>query len=344
MTAEIPLNFWTKRADKGGNPSSRFMVSPAVARMPIFMHMSLSPSLSQQSNPYSDADIMRRIDACPKLASLQSINRALAGLVNSEQSFNSQIAEIIRRDPSLTARLLRMVNSVYFGLTAKVNNIEEAVFYLGLRQIRELSMATPVIEEMEKITRSPLRLPWRDLWKHSIGAAIMTREILATTTLLIDDDTDYIVGLLHNAGKVIMASAFPAEFGQIVAEEFEDTEAVCARERELIGWDHARIGGYYLKRHQLAVEITDAVLFHNTPEKAAENMFYAAAVQIADQLVRYAGIPGGFEKVPPVQAESWIELPGWKILYGDGEKESRLARAALANSLQRLPGLLSGLV
>src|ERR1700750_1800756 len=90
---------------------------------------------------YSDAEITKRIDACPKLASLQSINRALAGLVNSEQSFNSQIAEIIRRDPSLTARLLRMVNSVYFGLTAKVNNIEEAVFYLGLRQIRELSMA-----------------------------------------------------------------------------------------------------------------------------------------------------------------------------------------------------------
>ncbi len=309
------------------------------------MVMTLSTSLSQLSPlPYSDADIMRRIDACPKLASLQSINRALAGLVNSEQSVNAQIAEIIRRDPSLTARLLRMVNSVYFGLTAKVNNIEEAVFYLGLRQIRELSLATPVIEEMEKITSSPLRLPWRDLWKHSIGSAIMTREILATTTLLIDDDTDYIVGLLSNVGKVVMASAFSKEFGLIVDECYENTEAVCMRERELIGWDHARIGGYYLKRHQLAVEITDAVLFHNTPEKAAENMFYAAAVQIADHLVRYSGIPGGFEKIVPIKADAWVELPGWKILYGDGEKETRIARAAIANSLQRLPGMLNGLI
>lgn len=287
---------------------------------------------------------MRRIDACPKLASLQSINRALAGLVNSEQSFNSQIAEIIRRDPSLTARLLRMVNSVYFGLTAKVNNIEEAVFYLGLRQIRELSMATPVIEEMEKITRTPIRLPWRDLWKHSIGSAIMTREILATTTLLIDDDTDYIIGLLHNVGKVVLATAFPQEFAQIVEASYTNTDQVCEAERTLIGWDHARIGGYYLQRHQLSAEITDAVLYHNNPEAAPNHAFYAAAVQVADQLVRYAGIPGGFEKVDTIKDEAWLELAGWRILYGEGEKETRIARAALSNSVQRLPTVLNGLI
>lgn len=297
-----------------------------------------------KSRPYTDAEITRRIDACPKLASLQSINRALAGLVNSEQSFNSQIAEIIRRDPSLTARLLRMVNSVYFGLTAKVNNIEEAVFYLGLRQIRELSMATPVIEELEKINRSAVRLPWRDLWKHSIGSAIMTREILATTTLLIDDDTDYIIGLLHNVGKVVLASAFPEEFARIVGTAFRTVADVSTLERELIGWDHARVGGYYLQRHQLSSEITDAVYYHNEPENAPNHAFYAAAVQVADQLVRYAGIPGGFENVAPIADDAWLELPGWKILYGTGEKETRIARAALSNSVQRLPTVLSGLV
>ncbi len=287
---------------------------------------------------------MRRIDACPKLASLQSINSALAGLIKSEQSITGQIAEIIRRDPSLTARLLRMVNSVYFGLSAKVNNIEEAVFYLGLRQIRELSMATPVIEDLEKINRSTLRLPWRDLWKHSIGSAIMTREILATTQLHIDDDTDYIVGLLHNVGKVILASTFPEEFARIVGGSYSGTAAVCARERELIGWDHARAGGYYLTRHQLAPEITDAVMHHNDPASAVENAHFAAAVQIADQVVRSAGIPGGFEQVPPLSDEGWTFLPGWKILYGDNDRESRLAKAALLNRMQRLPAILSGLI
>src|ERR1043165_2916904 len=108
---------------------------------------------------------MRRVDACPRLASLQSINRALGDLVRSEGSLNSQIAEVIRRDPSLSARLLRMVNSVYFGLSARVNTIEEAVFFLGLRQIRELSMATPVIEELEQLQQTTATaLPWKELW------------------------------------------------------------------------------------------------------------------------------------------------------------------------------------
>jgi HD-like signal output (HDOD) protein len=296
------------------------------------------------ASPYSHSEIRRRIDACPKLASLQSINRALAGLVNSEQSFNSQIAEIIRRDPSLTARLLRMVNSVYFGLSAKVNNIEEAVLYLGLRQIRELSMATPVIEELERIGNESIKLPWRELWKHSIGTAMMTREILATTTLLIDDDTDYIVGLLHNVGKVLMATQFPAEFSKIVSGQYGSPAEVCAAERALIGWDHAQIGSYYLERHHLASEIVEAVRYHVSPEMAHRHPFYAAAVHVADMLVRHIGVPGGFEQVPPTDPDGWAQTPGWKILFGDGERETRLAHASLANSLGRLPDQLSGLV
>jgi HD-like signal output (HDOD) protein len=79
---------------------------------------------NSRATPLSEDEIKRRIDACPKLASLQSVNRALRDLVRSDQSLNSQIAEVIRRDPSLSARILRMVNSVYFGLSTRVNNIE----------------------------------------------------------------------------------------------------------------------------------------------------------------------------------------------------------------------------
>ena len=90
---------------------------------------------------YSDAEIMRRIDACPKLASLQSINRALAGLVSAEQSFNSQIAEIIRRDPSLTARLLRMVNSRSGGTDLDKKKLLEKI-PTSMRRLRRLGMIT----------------------------------------------------------------------------------------------------------------------------------------------------------------------------------------------------------
>ena len=305
----------------------------------------LTASLPPVPAPYREDEIMRRIDACPKLASLQSINRALSDLVRSDQSLNSQIAEVIRRDPSLSARLLRMVNSVYFGLSARVNNIEEAVFFLGLRQIRELSMATPVIEELARLQQSTsATLPWKDLWSHSIGTAILTREILAATATHIDDDTDYLVGLLHNVGKVVMAYAFPDELRTLMATPVETPAEFCERERELIGWDHGQIGAHYLVRHQLSEEIVFAVLYHNDPDRAPRHRLFAAAVQVADHLVRHSGITGGFENVTPVAADAWLGLPGWKILYGADGPESMLARASIANSLQRLPAVLQGLL
>lgn len=292
-----------------------------------------------------DQEIRRRINACPKLASLQVNNQALSALVKSEQSLTSQIAEIIRRDPSLSARLLRMVNSVYFGLGARVNNIEEAVFFLGLRQIRELSVATPVIEELERLQGAvSTPLPWKDLWAHSIGCAILTREILRATPLSIDDDTDYLVGLLHNIGKVVMAYSFPDELLQIANVTHATPKDVCRHERQLIGWDHAQIGAFYLQKHQVSEEITAAVRYHCEPDRAPRHRLFAAAVQVADHLVRHAGVSGGFEKVEPVQRDSWLRLEGWHILYGAEGPETTIARAAIENALQRLPAMLGGLV
>ncbi|MDP3072430.1 MAG: HDOD domain-containing protein [Opitutaceae bacterium] len=304
----------------------------------------LAPAPSTAA-PYSDAEIRKRIESCPKLASLGSINRALSELVRSDVSLNSQIADVIRRDPSLSARLLRMVNSVYFGLSTRVNSIEEAVFFLGLRQIRELSMATPVLEEVDLLQKkTAAALPWKDLWSHSLATAILTREILASTSFQVDDDTDYLVGLLHNVGKVVMAYAFPTELRTLMATPADTPTEYCEHERALIGWDHGRIGAYYLQRHQLSEEIVMAVGYHNHPEQAPTHQNFAAAVQVADHIVRHSGITGSFEAVDHVAADAWLDLPGWKLLYGADSAESMLARASIANTLQRLPSMLQGLL
>jgi HD-like signal output (HDOD) protein len=304
------------------------------------------PSLPQTSAPYSEDEIRRRVDACPKLASLSSVNSALSSLVSSEASLTSQIAETIQRDPSLSQRLLRMVNSVYFGLSARVNNIEEAVFFLGLRQIRELSMATPVIEEMEQLkakTHSPLA--WKDLWSHSVGCAILTREIIGSTHAATDDDTGYLVGLLHNVGKVVMAYSFPEELEITTKARVRTPEDICELERQLIGWDHAQIGAQFLERHQLVEELAFSVRYHHCPDKAPRHQTFAAAVQVADYLARSAGIAGGFERVDPVTSDAWTRLAGWEILYGpaDGD-ESALAKASLAHSVRQLPNMLKSIL
>src|SRR5207247_3164117 len=121
--------------------------------------------------------------------SLRSIDSALRELLNAEGRYTTQISEIIRRDPSLTARLLRLVNSVYYGLTTPVNNIEEAVFYLGVRQIRQLATVTPIIEDFQKLAGT-VPFPWRDFWQHCIGTAILTREVTSAVRAP-TDEVDY---------------------------------------------------------------------------------------------------------------------------------------------------------
>jgi HD-like signal output (HDOD) protein len=309
------------------------------------MFPSLLKPPSSQTGPYSDEEIRRRIQACPKLASLQSINQALGQLVRSEHTLNSQIADVIRRDPSLTARLLRMVNSVYFGLSTRVNSIEEAVFFLGLRQIRELALATPVIDELEQLPAGAAAgLPWKALWTHSIAAAMLAREIVSATPLGVDDDTDYLTGLLHNVGKIVMACAFPDEARALVTMPAPDPTAFCALERARIGWDHGRIGAHYLMRHHLSDEIVCAVQFHDDPAAAPRHRNFAAAVQIADRVVRHSGLTGGFEPVAPVAADAWLTLPGWTILFGADAAAADLARAAIERAVPRLPLMLQGLL
>src|SRR5579863_4760613 len=122
-------------------------------------------------------DIRSRLARCPSLPSFSSINQALQGLLLTEQRYTSQIAEIIRRDPSLTSRLLRLVNSVYYGMSNPIKNIEEAVFYLGVRQIRQLAVVTPVIEDLLKLAGNQ-KFDWHEFWRHSIGTALMTRDVI----------------------------------------------------------------------------------------------------------------------------------------------------------------------
>jgi hypothetical protein len=141
-----------------------------------------------------------------------------------------------------------------------------------------------------------------------------------------------------------MANAFPDELHHLMSTPARTPEEFCRMERELIGWDHGRIGAHYLSRHQISEEIIFSVLYHNDPESAPRHRLFAAAVQVADHLVRHAGITGGFEPVAHVEHDSWLHLDGWRILYGDDGAETMLARAALTNTLSRLPSMLQGLL
>ena len=285
--------------------------------------------------------IERRLGTCPRLPSLASINHVLQELLDAEQYYTSQIADVIRRDPSMTTRLLRLVNSVYYGLSAPVSSIEEGVFYLGVRQIRRLAVVTPIIEDLQRLA-GRIRFPWREFWRHCIATAIMTRETLGDIQPSVDE-ADYVAGLLHDVGKIVMVAAFPEYFEQIQARVQEDKTNLLGIEAELLGVNHCELGARYLSAHKLPAVTIQSVLFHHHPARAESEVRIVAAVQVADLFVRYAKV-GNSGNPGEVTAEVWMGAEGWDLLFPGSPDARSLGRANMEGSLERLSSILEGLV
>jgi putative nucleotidyltransferase with HDIG domain len=301
------------------------------------------PKTSQTAcAPLNRQQIDNRLKGCGCLPSLGSIDAALKDLLNADQRYTSQIAEIIRRDPGLTARLLRLVNSVYYGMSTPVKNIEEAVFYLGVRQIRQLAVVTPIVEDLQNLAGNR-RFPWREFWRHCIGVALMTREVIDIVQSP-NEEVDYVGGLIHDVGKIVMASTFPDHFQVIYGTLADGSHDLLELERQVLGMDHAELGALYLKKQMLPENLVEIVQFHHHPENARHNVNMVAAVQVADLLVRHAKIGNSGNRVA-VDEEGAVNSAGWQILYGrQSPEEHAIARASLRRSLERIPAILEGLV
>lgn len=305
--------------------------------------MTIDVNCTREPCPKLDRrQILNRLENSSCLPSLATIESALKELLNSDQRYTSQIAEIIRRDPSLTARLLRLVNSVHYGITKPVKDIEEAVFYLGMRQIRQLAMVTPIIEDFKTFSGQS-RVEWRGFWQHCIGTALMTRDVLDLVQSQ-KVESDYVAGLIHDVGKIAMASVFPDHFAEIYIYRTEAEMDLMELEREVLGLDHAELGALYLQKQGLPEMYIEIIEFHHQPELAPNHGLIAAAVQVADLLVQEAKI--GFSgRLAPSEPERWLKSTGWKILFGhQSESENSLTQANLKRTLERLPAALEGMV
>jgi len=287
----------------------------------------------------SEVELRQRVAACHNLASLRSNLGALEELFSNQHTHADEFAKIIARDLSLTTRLLRMVNSIYFGLGSKINTIEDAVLYLGLANVRLLMTTASVIEDLEIMSQDGTKVSWREFWLHSLGCAFATREILNQFGHGVENDSDYITGLLQNVGKVVMAKAFPKEFAQLVQMVYKDEAQVIVVERELLGWDHAAIGSFYLETHRIPLEVVEAVRYHHDPYNAPKRQQFAAATHLADFLIRMAGLKGGAEKRPVLNERELRELPSITLLWPNKGPILDAKMRRITERVSRIPDL-----
>jgi len=203
-----------------------------------------------------------------------------------------QIEDILRQDPGLTANLLKLANSAYFGIPSKVGSVRQALMLLGLKRLIQLVVATCASAIIDRGVPG-YDLPAGELWRHSLAVSVAAKGLAGELKLRAADEI-FTAGLLHDIGKLIL--------GQFVQEEYPQIERALAQgmafeaaEKAVIGIDHAEIGAHVLAQWALPDNIVHAVRWHHAPEKCEHIDVMLDVVHVANMLCLMIGIGVGRE-------------------------------------------------
>ena len=187
----------------------------------------------------------------------------ILGLVGLEATTVADLGRVIQRDPAMTANILKLVNSAYFGLRQRVSDASEAVSFLGVDTIKSLALVYGIFEQVKKL---PPHFSGANLWQHSLELATASREIARLEGLGRDAQADCFTGaLLHDVGLLILASGFPEEYAQVAHILAVEPVEILEAEMRVLGVHHGEVGGHLLGLWGIPAAVVDTIVHHHAP-------------------------------------------------------------------------------
>ena len=215
----------------------------------------------------------------------------------------SKVADVIALDPSLSTILLHVVNSAFYNFPQKIDSIPRAVSIVGTSQLHALALGRMVLNMANEIP--PRNFDMDVYWEHCISAGVLARE-LAILTGAKNPERHFLAGLLHDIGKLALASALPRH--QAALNAMRRHSVVHEAESAVLGFTHARFGALILRKWDIPYQIVEAVANHHHPEKA-KHPEGARILHVADILARALVVTSrDVPLVPPVDPETWRAL------------------------------------
>jgi len=247
------------------------------------------------------------IERSSKLASLPDVYYRLSNAINNPSSSLKDIADIIAQDPALTAQLLRIANSALFNFPARIDTVSQAITIVGIQQLRELTLACSVMNAFPMIPEQLVSS--RDFWQHSIAVGVACR-VIADYRKESNIERFYVLGLLHDIGRLLMFLADPEEATKLLASEVGHTTKLLHNiEHDNWGCDHSEIGSLLLTQWKLPRSLSEPIRYHHNPDAAKGHLEEAAVLHFADILAHVLELGGSGEKrVPKLSESSWIRL------------------------------------
>ncbi len=226
-------------------------------------------------------------------------------VIGNPMSSAVQIAEVVNRSPSLTALLLKIVNSSFYGFPSEIDKVSHAVTLIGTREISGLALGISILSIFKTIPKEIIDM--YSFLKHSLACGIFSRVIAAH---LNSNQTEQLFasGLLHDIGRLILYIHFPKESHNTITRSRNRSKLLFKEETDYLGCDHAEVGKQLLKQWKLPLIIENCVFYHHNPSEAQQAV-PATIVHLADIVVNSLGIGSSGEKfVPPLDSVAWKNL------------------------------------
>ena len=252
----------------------------------------------------ADADLKRFIAKIEDLPTLPRTVLRITEFINDPRASAKDLARIITDDQVLTARLLKLVNSSFYGFQQRVATVTEAVLLVGFDAIRSLLLTTSVFDLFPSRTARSRR-DQEMLWDHSLACAVGAKVIGGTVRYEKLEEL-FVAGLLHDIGKIVEMTLRPEDFAR-VAERVRDRRLlISAAEMDVLGCTHADIGRLLAERWTLPPKLVNTIAWHHTPAAAGAFAVESSIVHLADILARALQLgSGGDPMVPPVDHAAW---------------------------------------
>lgn len=199
-----------------------------------------------------------------------------------------QIAEIISQDQALTTKILHLVNSAFYGYSKQIKTISRAVVILGFQAVRSAALAISVFDYFNGEDDSQIDMT--DFWRHSIASASICK-ILAAEIKINQQEEAFVVGLLHDTGKLIEKRYFSEDFDELVDVAQEQHLTWFDAEKALFQINHSTIGKAVFRAWNFPPSVVDAVQFHHNPDSSAKYPQLAALAHLGDYMAYPLGYP-----------------------------------------------------
>lgn len=224
-------------------------------------------------------DPQQVINGVTKLCTFPEIAEKFNVAVQNPLTSNQELEDIILEDAALTSRLLRIANSAMFSFPSKIDTVSKAITIIGHRQTSEIILACSIVQVFKDI--APEDMDMQGFWHHSIATGAAAR-LLALRAKESNIERFFTLGLLHDIGRLILLMRLPNKMKEVIALGKEKQSGLHEAEKEVLGYDHTRIGSMMLRQWKLPERICEPVAYHHFPSLSQGYKFESGILHVAD--------------------------------------------------------------